>query len=195
MPFVFKCLALITSIATACAADKEFHAPAAASLAHKQTNAAVTIAADPYVSGPKVKDAFDKLDPYTHGVLPILVVIENDSDKALNLENIKVEYVGPNRNHVVATPAADVKYLKAPKRPGMIPGPTGGVKVLGTKSPFDAWEIVGRSFAAKMLAAGRNANGFFYFDSGIQRGSTLYISGITEAATGKELLFFEIPLD
>ncbi len=195
MPFVFKCLALITSIAAAAAADKEFHAPPAASLLHKQTNAAVTIAADPYVSGPKVKDAFDKLDPYMNGVLPILVVIENASDRTLNLENIRVEYVGPNRNHVVATPAEDVKYLKGPKRPGMIPGPAGGVKVTRTKNPLDVWEIVGRSFAAKMLAAGRNASGFFYFDTGIQRGSTLYISGLAEAATGKELLFFEIPLD
>jgi hypothetical protein len=39
MPFVFKRLALLMSITVALAADKEqaFHAPAAASMAHRQT--------------------------------------------------------------------------------------------------------------------------------------------------------------
>ena len=195
MPFVFKCLALITSIAAAAAADKDFHAPPAASMHSHQTNERVTIGADPYVSGDKIKDAFGKLDPYRNGVLPILVVIENDTDKTLRLESMVVKYVGPNRNTVVATPAADVKYLKGASRPGMISGPTGGIRVLGKKNPLNTWEVEGRAFAAKMLPAGHTGSGFYYFDSGFQHGATLYISGITEAAGGKELLFFEIPLD
>ena len=194
MPFVFKCLALLTSIAAAAAADKDFHAPPAASMRQHQPNDKVTIGADPYVGGLKVKDAFDKLDPYRNGVLPVLVVIENGSDQTLRLENLRVQYVGPNGDKVVATPADEVKYLRGPSRPGMIPGPVGGVKILSKKNPLDVWEIVGRGFAAKMLPAGRTASGFFYFATGIQKGSTIYISGITEAASGKELLFFEIPL-
>jgi hypothetical protein len=88
-----------------------------------------------------------------------------------------------------------VKYLRGASRPGMISGPPGmGVKVLSKKNPLDVWEIEGRAFAAKMLPAGQTASGFFYFATGIQRGSTLYLSGITEAGTGKELFYFEIPL-
>jgi hypothetical protein len=194
MPFVFKCLALFTSIAAAAAADKDFHAPPAASMLHRQTNGQVTIGADPYVSGDKVKDAFDKLDPYRNGVLPVLVVMENASDQAMRLDNLRVEYVGPNGNKVVATPASEVKYLNGPNRPGMIPGPTGGIKVLSKKNPLDTWVIEGRGFAAKMLPAGHTASGFYYFQTGIQRGATIYLSGMTEAGTGKELLFFEITL-
>jgi hypothetical protein len=194
MPFVFKCLALLTSIAAAAAADKDFHAPPASSLHQRQTNEKVTIAVDPYVDGPKVKDAFNKLDPYRNGILPVLVVIENGSDQTLRLENMRVQYAGPNGDKVAATPAEDVKYLRGPNRPGMIPGPVGGVKILSKKNPLDVWEIVGRGFAAKMLPAGRTASGFFYFATGIQKGSTIYLSGISEAASGKELMFFEIPL-
>jgi hypothetical protein len=40
----------------------------------------------------------------------------------------------------------------------------------------------------------QSASGFFYFQTGLQRDATLYISGITEAGTGRELLFFEVPL-
>jgi hypothetical protein len=32
------------------------------------------------------------------------------------------------------------------------------------------------------------------FSNGIQKGATIYLTGMTEAASGKELLFFEIPL-
>ena len=45
-----------------------------------------------------------------------------------------------------------------------------------------------------MLPPGQSASGFFYFQTGLQRGATIYLSGLAEAATGKELFFFEIPL-
>ncbi|MGD0497484.1 MAG: hypothetical protein ABSC23_03505 [Bryobacteraceae bacterium] len=184
------------SIAAASAADKDsFHAPAVAHMAHRQTNGQVTIGADPYLSGEKVKAAFDKLNPYQYDVLPVLVVIQNGAGQTLRVDNLHVEYVGPNGDRVMATPAGDVKYVHGPSRPGMITGPGAGVKVLSKKNPLDAWEIEGRAFAAKMLPAGQTASGFFYFATGIQRGATLYLSGITEAATGKELLYFEIPLE
>jgi len=48
--------------------------------------------------------------------------------------------------------------------------------------------------AAQMLPAGQSASGFLYFRTGLQRGATIYLNGLTEAATGKELFYFEIPL-
>ena len=63
------------------------------------------------------------------------------------------------------------------------------------KNPLAAWEIEGRAFAAKMLPSGQSASGFFYFQTGHRSGSTLYVTGIREASTGKELFYFEVPLD
>ena len=45
-----------------------------------------------------------------------------------------------------------------------------------------------------MLPPGQTASGFFYFQTGLQRGATLYLNGLSEAATGKEILYFELPL-
>ena len=166
MPRIFKRLALLMSIAAAFAADKDtatFRPPPAAGLEHRQTNAQITIGVDPYVSPDKVKTAFGKLDPYQYGILPVLVVIQNDSDKAIRLDKLKAEYVGPNRDRVDATPAKDVRYLRGPERPGVITGPGGKPKILAKKNPLDAWEIEGRAFAAQMLPAGQSASGFFYF--------------------------------
>jgi hypothetical protein len=197
MPRIFKRLALLMSIAAAFAADKDtavFRPPPAAGLLHRQTNAQVTIGVDPYVAPDKVKTAFGKLDPYQYGILPVLVVIQNDSDKTIRLDRMTAEYVGPNRDRVEATPARDVRYLRGPNRPGVITGPGGKPKILSKKNPLDAWEIEGRAFAAQTLPAGQSASGFFYFQTGLQRGATVYLSGLTEAATGKELFYFEIPL-
>ena len=198
MPFVFKRLALLLSISAAFAADKEpppFKPAPAASFANRQTNAQVTIGVDPYVTDDKVKTAFGKLSPYQYGILPVLVVIQNDSDKTIKLDRIKVEYVGPGHDRVDATPAREVRYLRPPSQPNMIPGPAGKVKVLKTKkNPLDEWEIEGRAFTAAMLPPGQSASGFFYFQADLRHGSTIYLSGLTEAGTGKELFYFEIPL-
>src|ERR1019366_2658051 len=167
MPRIFKRLALLMSIAAAFAADKDtaaFHPPPAAGLEHRQTNAQVTIGVDAYVSADKVKIAFGKLDPYQYGILPVRVVIQNDSDKTIRLDRLKAEYVGPNHERVEATPAKDVRYLRPPERPSAIDGPAGKVKVLKTrKNPLDEWEIEGRTLAAQMLPPGQSASGFFYF--------------------------------
>src|SRR5689334_6504256 len=116
MPFVFKRLALLLSIpAGLAAADKDpapFKAAPAASYSSHQTSAQITIGVEAYQAGDKVKVAFGKLDPYQYGVLPVLVVIQNDSDKSIRLDRIKAEYSGPNHDRVDATPARDVRYLK-----------------------------------------------------------------------------------
>ncbi len=196
MPFVFKRLALVLSITAAFAADKEapFRAASAASYPHHQTNGAITIGVDPYASGDKIKAAFGKLDPYQYGILPVLVVIQNDGNETIRLNRIKVEYVGPGHQRVDATPSRDVRYARGVQRPTVSPGPGGRVAIKSKKNPLGAWEIDGRAFAAQMLPAGQSASGFFYFQTGLQTGSTLYISGMSEAGTGKELFYFEIPL-
>src|SRR5499427_7199341 len=110
MPFVFKRLVLLLSIAAAAglADDKEtpFKAAPAGSYASHQTNAQVTIGVEPYSSGDKVKVAFGKLDPYQYGVLPVLVVIQNDSAQSIRMDRVRVDYMAPDGNHVDATPAA-----------------------------------------------------------------------------------------
>ena len=195
MPFVFKRLALLMSIAAAFAADKEapFKAAPAASYVHRQTNDKITIGVDAYSSADKIKTAFGKLNPYQYGILPVLVVIQNDGEKTIRLDRLKAHYVGPNGDRVEATPAKEVKYLNGGKRPTTLPTPIGSVG-LKKKNPLDAWEIEGRALAAQMLPAGNAASGFLYFQTGLHSTATVYLSGLVEAGTDRELLYFEIPM-
>ena len=63
------------------------------------------------------------------------------------------------------------------------------------KNPLMIPEIETRAFAAKMLPPGESAYGFFYFQTGHRHGAKLYVTGLTDAPSGQDLLFFDIPLE
>ena len=205
MPFVFKRLALLMSIAAvgglnkAAPAEKErpkFELAPAASYPSHQTSEKVTIGAAVYDTAEKAHAAFGKLDPYQYGILPVLVVIQNDSNEAIRMERVRVDYVAPDGNHVDAMPPGDVRYLSGPRQPKVVTGPlpTAGPRISRKKNPLDAWEIEGRAFSAKMIPPGQSAGGFFYFQTGHRPNARLYVTGIVQASSGKELLYFEFPL-
>ncbi|MBI1895045.1 MAG: hypothetical protein HYS04_00715 [Acidobacteria bacterium] len=173
---------------------KKFTPGEASSYETRQTTEGVTIAAVPYDREELTKAAFDKLDPNKHGVLPVLVIIQNDNKHAIRLDGMQVAYVAADRSRIEATPAKDVPYLEAPRRPKMPPGPIPGIR-LSKKNPLAAPEIEQRAFAARMLPPGDSAHGFFYFQTRPRGGSKLYISGLQDASSGQDLFFFEIPLE
>ncbi|HUP02472.1 MAG TPA: hypothetical protein VMU19_00695 [Bryobacteraceae bacterium] len=187
------------SIAAAFAADKEtpFTAPAATAMAHKQTSEQVTIGADPFDTAAKTKTAFAKLDPNEYGVLPVLVVIQNDSSATIDLSHLQAQYKEPGARAVDFTPASEVKYVRGARPPGVIGTPTGGVAAAPRlkKNPLEAWEIEGRAFAAKMIPPGKSASGFFYFQGSLKPGATISLDGLTQAPSGKALFYFEVPLE
>jgi hypothetical protein len=194
-PFsIFSIIVFAASIAHADKKDEGRFAPGpASSYPSKQTNEGVTIAAVAYDSEDLAHSAFGKLNPNQYDVLPVLVIIQNDTDQALNLNRIEEEYETATDRHVEATAAADVRYLsEGPREPKAKTSPLPSLRK--HKNPLDAWEIEGRAFAPKILPAHEAANGFFYFQVKHQPGSKFFLTGVRVASTGKELLYFEIPL-
>ena len=193
-PFV-----LLLSIVTVFGADKEkkFEPGPIDSYPNRQTVEKLTVAADPFDTEDKTRQAFGKLNPNQYGILPILVVMQNNSGQTLSLETMHVEYLLPSRQRLDATPARDVARTQGVKRPNIYPGPlpTPIPRTTSRKSPLTAWEIEGRAFAAKMLPPGESASGFFYFQVAQRAGSVLYITGIREASSRRELFYLEIPFE
>ncbi len=192
------CLILFMAAAVAFAdkkGDAKFSIGPASSYPIKQTNDKVTMAAVPYDTPELAHTAFGKLDPNQYGVLPVLVIIQNDTDQALKLDHVEVEYTTIENRHVEATPASDVQTLGGPvKQPSMGNGsPLPPLRK--HKNPLSAWEIEGRAFAARMLPAHEAASGFFYFQTAYRPGSKLYLTGVKIAATGQDILFFEVTMD
>lgn len=191
-------IAALAGLDKAAPPDKEhpkFEMEPAANYPSHQASEKVTIGAAAYDNTEKAHTAFGKLDPYQYGILPVLVVIQNDSGQTIRVDRIRVDYVAPDGGHVDATPAQDVRYLNPARKPNVVTGPlpTKGPHISRKKNPLDAWEIEGRAFAAKMIPPGQSAGGFFYFQTGHRPGSRVYVTGLEEASSGRELLYFEFP--
>ncbi len=104
-----KRLILLTSIAVALAADKDkpkLEVNAASSYPHHMTSQGVTIAAIPYETEEQAKTAFGKVNPNAQGILPILVVVENNGPNAIRLEGMKLEYTAQGEVRVENTAAS-----------------------------------------------------------------------------------------
>lgn len=177
--------------------EGKFSPGPASSYSNKQTNDKVTVAVTAYDTEELAHTAFGKLNPNEYGVLPVLVIIQNDTDQALKLDPLAVDYTGIDGRHVEATPASDVQVLGGAPRP-KLPNGVGTPIPLPRKkykNPLNTVEIEGRAFSVKLLPAHDSASGFFYFQTEHRPGAKFFLSGVKEAGTGKDILFFEIPID
>lgn len=176
--------------------DQAFKVEAAQSYPNRTTQEKVTIAAVPYTTQVQMEAAFGKARPYDYGILPVLVVIQNDTGKALRVD-LNAQFVTGDGEHVEATPPEDVQRFQAIQRNPGPRAPTGLPFPLprGKQGPLNEEEITGRAWAVKLIPPGESAHGFVYYQAENLRDAQLYIRGLSEAATGQELFFFEVPLD
>jgi hypothetical protein len=191
---------ILLSIAMAVAADKDkparFAPGRAETYAGHQTLDKITIAAIPYVSDEQTRTAFDKLNPNKYGVLPILVVMDNGTGKALRLD-LRAEFVTADGQHLEATPADDVIYIDGVRKPPKIfdPNPISvALPKREKKGPLNTWEVTGHAFSAKLLPPNESVSGFFYFQTAPEPGAHIYLTGVKDAASGKDYFYYEVPL-
>jgi hypothetical protein len=185
--------AVAAAVAGTSAEDKPFRAGTASDYAH-QTSEQVTIGAKSYDTQELTAEAFGKkTDLLKYGVLPVLVVIENKRQKTLDLRNLEVNLVAADGRHAGPVSPEDIPFLgKRSKTPTMNPVPNPLPK---KKNPLNAPQIVERAFAAKMLPPGDSTSGFFYFEARPEPGDKLYLNGLRDTPSGKEILYFEFGLD
>jgi len=182
------------------AVDKDngrFVPGAASSYPDHQTQEGITIAAIPYITEEQAKSAFAKVNPYERGILPVLVIVENGSGKALRM-NLKVQFVDPDNHHLDAYPPEDLIYYQGVKKPPTIGPPTAlpiPLQRSKKKGPLNTPEIVNRALSVKLIPPGEKAYGFFYFEATYRPGSMLYLSGLSDASSGKEYFYFDLPLE
>jgi hypothetical protein len=188
---------------TAQAGDKDkihFTSGPASSYPGHQTLDKITIAAVPFTSDEQQSSAFGKANPYKYGILPVLVIIQNDTGKALKLD-LKAEYIDPANRHSDSMPALDVQLWdgarKASWKTGSSPLPP-LPPLPGRKpkhGPLDVPEIEGLEFSAHLIPEGDSVRGFFYFEAQRLPGARVYLTGIKDAASGKDYFYFEVPFE
>jgi hypothetical protein len=173
--------------------------PAPTYPAHDQhTDEAVTVAVDPY-------DMADKAQIFTinyreEGLLPIFVIVTNESDQPISLSSVKAQFVTVNRTKISPADSDDIyRRLSHPTRsdsPSRLPFPRKKVKGAVSAKALD--EIQNAGFNAKAVEPHSTQAGFLFFDvAGISTplaGAHFYLTGVRNAK-GDELMYFEIPLE
>ena len=196
MKRVLSVVLVLGSIIPVAALDKEkkFKVERAETYPNKATHEKITIAVVPFNDADEIKGAFGKADLLKNGVLPVLVIVDNGTGKAIRV-NGKVEMIFADGQHIDAMPAADVPYIGGPKRrpdqPSSNPLP---IPLPRKKNNMLTWEIEGRAFNTKLIPPGESVHGFFYFQTKYESGTKIYFTGLSDAATGKEFFYWEIPL-
>jgi len=176
------------------AADKAFQPGRATDYAH-QVSEQVIVGAKSFDTEELTAQAFGKrADLLKYGIVPVLIVIENQRDKSLDLQDLKVSLVATDGRHVDSMDPEDLQYTGGKKHhPNVSPLPRLPLPKKG--NPFASPEVTDRIFSAKMLPPKDSANGFFFFEARPEPGDKLYVSGIKDARSGEEILYFEFPLD
>lgn len=183
------------------AADAVFKAKTADRYAGKQAQGDLIAAVKPFHSEKDQRSAFGKTRPYKHGVMPLLLVLTNSGQHAYDLKNLKVRFITGGREGLEPVSGEDLAYFN-PKghrpRQRTIPGLPGLSGTRVRKGPLARAAITDREFRAPVLTPESTASGFLYYWTGTDdplAGASAYISGIVDLTTGRELFYFEIPLD
>ena len=185
-------LALLSISLTILALDKGFKVAAPDQYPH-QENGKVVIGSKAFDTEEATSSVFGKkADLNRYGILPILVVIRNNRSQTLDLNGLEVKLTASGSHSVAPLEPQEVAAIAVPaKEPKPSMGPLPRRR---QKNPLSSVEIVEHSFSARMIPPGDQASGFFYFRTPPQPGMRVLVSGIFERPSGKEILYFEIPL-
>ena len=176
------------------ASDKPpFRAAPADSYPHQKAGE-ITVGAKPYDKPEMIDDAFGKVDLLKYGVVPVLVVIENRGKHPIDLKTIEVNLVASDGRKAPAVGPEELFNLKKQSKPKTTINPLPKIPMPAKKNPLLKPELVTRSFTAQVIPPGDTASGFFYFEAKSEPGDTLYLSGMRDARTQQEILYFEFPL-
>jgi hypothetical protein len=185
-------------------AAKEFVQPAihpaqafAANDDHKDEQVAVAI--DPY-------DMQDKAEIFSvnyrsMGLLPVRLIITNDSDQPVSLRQMKSTLVTVNRTKLLPLTPDDIfRRISRPEpteRKLPLPIPQ-GKKIKGGVKQQVHDEVEAAHFSAEAVEPHSTRAGFLFFDvqdvSTPLAGAHFYLTGVRNEQ-GNELMYFEIPLE
>lgn len=188
------CKTLIVSFwlaSHAALADEPFRPKPASSYPSHQKIGSLVLAAVRFETDSATRPLFG-VNPNEYGVLPVLLILDNQGGETLMLDRMRVSYQARGVE-VLPTPPQELPSVLAPNRPRV--GIRSPIPLPKKKNPLARVEFEARAFSAKTLLKGETAHGFFYFETRFNPGAILYITGIREGPGGKELFYAEVPID
>lgn len=161
----------------------------------------VAIAVEPYDT--KEKESIFRVDYLGHGIMPIRLIVTNNSDRPISLKDARILFFTPGGDRIQAAEPEDVeRVMTRTEREGKkipMPGPFPSIKMKPKASnkeveqDFDQFE-----FQALVVEPHTTRAGFLFYDVSQLKhplqGAKLHLHELRNA-DGQELFYFEIPFD
>ena len=161
----------------------------------------VTIAAEPFDT--RQKGEFFRIDYAGHSIMPVRLVIQNDSDTPLDLDQARMQYIAADGTKLpAATPEElnrrlfrfqDIKQRRVPGTPIQYRPTPVDKKILDDDKDF--------SFAQTVIPPHSSASGFLFYDvkdldEPVLKGAELYVKMIhIKDGKNTELFGFSVPFN
>ncbi len=179
----------------------EFRAKTADKYSARQRQGDLIVAVKLFASGKEQQSAFGRVRPREHGITPLLLVLSNTGTNVYSLKKMQVRFISGDRQGLEPIRGDDLANFNPdghqPTRRN-VPGVPGLGKTRVKKGPLNRPQIAKREFVAPIVAPKSTASGFLYYWTGPEAslaGASAYISGIYDVTNGRDLFYFEIPLD
>jgi len=189
----------LAALSPAAADELEFRAKPAEAYAARDSHEGVVVAVEPFDTPELTKPAFGKIDFRKAGIVPVLVVIANNTYRTIRLDEASVRFISGDRQQIEPTPAEDVvrRFGGGYSRDsGPFPIPRRSSRPLKSR---DATEVIAREFVVRMIPPQTSVSGFFYFDLRRARtqlpGGTFFLTDLFWADDSQALMFFEVSFD
>jgi hypothetical protein len=162
----------------------------------------VVIAAEPYDT--KEQGKIFRVDYVENGFMPIYIVVTNNSDKPISLDQARIDFISANNDRIPAAQPEDVErrmtHIRGAGKVVPLPAPLPPMKTK-PKTPDKkiAQDFADFEYSATTVPAHSTRAGFLFYDmEGLGemplKGAKLTLRDLLNA-DGKELFYFEIPLD
>lgn len=168
----------------------------------------LTILVDPYMDPARAKEKFGKADPLPAGILPIEVIMQNDTEQpirvTLNTIQLEVRLRNGGRQDIDWLTAEETAVLIVhpsgnPSTPGQrrMPVPL-GIPVGDKKSDKIAATLRPLTLDADIVPPKGKIQGFLFFNLGrdpeLAPKSSLYVPDLVIVPSNKVMIFFDVPL-
>jgi hypothetical protein len=161
----------------------------------------VAVAAEPYDT--REKESIFRVDYLSHGVMPVRLVVTNNSDRPISLRDARILFQTPAGDRIQAAEPEDIERLMTRKeREGgkiPMPGPIPNIHMKPKASNKDIEADFNEfEYEALVVEPHTTRSGFLFYDvsqlDNPLRGSKLHLHLLRDA-DGNELFYFEIPFD
>lgn len=175
----------------------------------RDSHQGVTLAVDPYLRSERAKAVFGDHAPNRAGVLPVELIITNDSADSIRIDLERCQLILSRTkkldpletdailNHLYRT-SVELPEPVPRRRPLPLPLPKSKKKPSSKEIEAAEADFRSKAFRLDVIASHSSARGFLFFYVGLPLelppGAVFYLPSIEKETTGEPLLYFEINL-